>query len=73
MAQRRKNRTIRTIAAILKSFSRETPSLGVTELSKKLGLAKSVVHEVLNALVEEGLVAKVGNPPVMFQVERYFT
>jgi len=63
MAQKRKNRTIRRVAAILKSFSRETPSLGISELSKKLGLAKSVVHGILDTLVEEGLVAKVGQPP----------
>lgn len=65
MAQkrRRRNRTVRMVAAILKSFSRETSLLGVSELSRKLGLAKSVVHEILNTLVDEGLVAKVGNPP----------
>ncbi len=63
MTQKRRNRTIRVVAAILKSFSRETPSLSISELSRKLGLAKSVVYETLSTLVEEGLVAKVGNPP----------
>ncbi len=55
--------TIRRVAAILKSFSRETPSLGISELSKKLGLAKSVVHGILDTLGDEGLIAKVGDPP----------
>lgn len=63
MVDKRKNKMVRRVAAILKSFSRETPSLGITELSKKVGLAKSVVHGILNTLVEEGLVAKVGDPP----------
>jgi DNA-binding IclR family transcriptional regulator len=43
---------------ILKSFSRESYNLGVSEFASTLNLPKSVVHEDLVALVEEGILEK---------------
>ena len=63
MGQRKKktnkNRTVRRVAAILKSFSRQSPDVGITELANRLGMAKSVVHGIVTTLVEEGLIAKI--------------
>jgi DNA-binding IclR family transcriptional regulator len=44
--------------AVLCTFSRETPLLGVTEISERLHLTKSTVHRLLQALVARGLVAQ---------------
>jgi DNA-binding IclR family transcriptional regulator len=44
--------------AVLCCFSRETPSLGVTEIGERLKLTKSTVHRLLQALVAQGLVAQ---------------
>jgi DNA-binding IclR family transcriptional regulator len=44
--------------AILKSFSVDEPELGVGELSRRLGLAKSTVFRLLATLEAGGLVAK---------------
>jgi DNA-binding IclR family transcriptional regulator len=44
--------------AVLCTFSRETPQLGVTEISERLHLTKSTVHRLLRALVAQGLVAQ---------------
>jgi len=58
VAEKRKNITIRRTAQVLKAFSEKPKGWGVTELSSHLGLAKSVVHGILNALLEEGLLKK---------------
>src|SRR5262245_62736555 len=42
--------------AILCCFSRQTPTLGVTDISERLNLTKSTVHRLLQALVAQGLV-----------------
>ena len=44
--------------AVLCTFSREQPALGVTEISERLNLTKSTVHRLLQALVQRGLVAQ---------------
>ena len=44
--------------AVLCTFSREQPELGVTEISERLHLTKSTVHRLLQALVVRGLVAQ---------------
>ena len=43
--------------AVLCAFSRETPELGVTEISERLDLTKSTVHRLLQALLARGLVS----------------
>jgi DNA-binding IclR family transcriptional regulator len=42
--------------AILKQFSVDEPQLGVTELSRRVGLTKSTVHRLLASLRQGGLV-----------------
>ena len=59
MKKMNKNRTVRRVAGILKSFSRQSPEVGITELANRLGMAKSVVHGIVTTLVEEGLIAKI--------------
>ena len=46
---------------VLCAFSRETPALGVTELSERLNLTKSTVHRLLQSLLAHGLVAQDPN------------
>ena len=53
-----RNSAVRRVAKILKSFSAETPEMGVTELATKLDLAKSVIHGDLATLVEENILEK---------------
>lgn len=49
-------RSVRNAVRLLRCFSAEQPELGVTELSRRLGLSKSTVHLLLATLVAEGLV-----------------
>ncbi len=44
--------------AVLLAFSRETPTLGVTELSERLGLTKSAIHRILRSLLAHGMVTQ---------------
>lgn len=44
--------------AVLCTFTRERPALGVTEISERLHLTKSTVHRLLQALLLRGLVAQ---------------
>jgi DNA-binding IclR family transcriptional regulator len=46
------------VLAVLCAFSREAPSLGVTEIAERLDLTKSTVHRLLQALLARGLVAQ---------------
>ncbi len=58
MTGKRKNLAVRRTAQILKSFTRNTNGWGVSDLASHLKLAKSVVFENLNVLVEGGLIKK---------------
>lgn len=49
-------RAVERAIAILRAFSPATPLLGLTELSRKLGLHKSTVHRLLATLEREGFV-----------------
>jgi len=51
-------RAVDRALAILCAFSRETPALGVTELSERLELTKSTVHRLLQVLVARGMAAQ---------------
>lgn len=44
--------------AVLLAFSRETPTLGVTDLSERLGLTKSAIHRILRSLLAHGMVTQ---------------
>ena len=48
--------TVRNAARVLKAFLTREESLGVSELSRRLGLGKSAVHRLLSTLAAEGLV-----------------
>ena len=58
MNHMRKNRAIKRAIDILKSFSLESAELGVTDISTKLGLAKSVVHNDIAALLGGNFLAR---------------
>lgn len=58
MAEKRKNINVRRTSQVLKSFIHKPKGWGVSALASHLGLAKSVVFEILNTLVDEGLVKK---------------
>lgn len=49
--------TVARVTAVLDAFAAADIDLGVTELAKQLGLAKSVVHRLVNALVDAQYVA----------------
>lgn len=48
--------TVRNAARLLKEFRSREESLGVSELARRLGLGKSVVHRLLVTLAAEGLI-----------------
>ncbi len=50
--------SVRNAARLLKEFSGVDRQLGVTELSARLGLAKSTVHRLLATLAEERLLER---------------
>ena len=41
---------------LLKAFTADASELGITELAKRLGLAKSTVHRLASTLVAEGFL-----------------
>jgi IclR family transcriptional regulator, KDG regulon repressor len=41
---------------LLKAFSAEAPELGITELARRLGVAKSTAHRLASTLVAEGFL-----------------
>lgn len=59
--EKRASSTVQSIeraATIMRSFSEFEPELGVTELSRRLGLHKSTVSRILAALQREGFVGQ---------------
>ena len=61
-APRRQHSTlssVRNAARLLKEFSRGSREIGVTELSRRLGIGKSTAHRLLNTLAEERLAGGV--------------
>ena len=59
--EKRDSSTVQSIeraASIMRSFSEFEPELGVTELSRRLGLHKSTVSRILSALQREGFVGQ---------------
>jgi DNA-binding IclR family transcriptional regulator len=51
-------KSIKTSTNILNCFTRDTAQLGVTEVSRNLGLSKSKVSRILSTLEQGGIVAK---------------
>lgn len=48
--------SVTTAIHLLKTFSIEDEDLGISELAKRLGVAKSTVHRLASALLDEGLL-----------------
>ena len=50
--------TVTKALQVMQAFSYEHPVLGVSELSRRLGMGKSSVHRILCTLAEQGFVTK---------------
>lgn len=50
--------TVVKAVRVLRAFTYDEPVLGVSELSRRLGMGKSTVHRILLTLAEEGLVTR---------------
>lgn len=48
--------SVTTAIHLMKAFSEQEPELGISELAKRLKIAKSTVHRLATALLEEGLL-----------------
>ena len=48
--------SVTTAIHLLKTFDDEVRELGISELAKRLGVAKSTVHRLASALLDEGLL-----------------
>lgn len=48
--------SVTTAIHLMKAFSEEEPELGISELAKRLRIAKSTVHRLAMALLDEGLL-----------------
>lgn len=53
--------TVTKALAVLGAFSYDEPVLGVSELSRRLGMGKSSVHRVLQTLLDAGFVTKTAD------------
>lgn len=51
--------SVATAARILREFGKHSTQLGVSQLARRVGVAKSTAHRVIWTLVEEGLLEKV--------------
>ena len=48
--------SVTTAIHLLKTFTEEDTELGISELAKRLNVAKSTVHRLAGTLLEEGLL-----------------
>src|ERR1700730_1024559 len=54
--------SVRNAARVLRAFSRAGQELGITELSRQLGLGKSTVHRLVTTLTAEPLLERGSTP-----------
>ena len=54
--------SVRNAARVLRAFSRAGQELGITELSRQLGLGKSTVHRLVSTLTAERLLERGSTP-----------
>jgi IclR family transcriptional regulator, KDG regulon repressor len=54
--------SVRNAARVLRAFSRAGQELGITELSRQLGLSKSTVHRLVTTLTAERLLERGSTP-----------
>ena len=50
--------SVRNAARVLRAFAGGEPELGVTDLSRRLGIGKSTVHRIVSTLSAEGLLER---------------
>ena len=58
MAETSPIRAVERALDVLRAFSPQEPELGVTDLSRRLGLHKSTVHRILSTLQRRGVVVQ---------------
>jgi IclR family KDG regulon transcriptional repressor len=52
------SRSVSRISSLLKCFTQGEPELGISEISRKIGLPKSTIHRILSALAKEGFIVR---------------
>jgi DNA-binding IclR family transcriptional regulator len=63
--------TVRKAMAVISAFSYQEPVLGVSELSRRLGMGKSTVHRLLNTLVADGFVERTADERYRLSLRLY--
>ena len=57
--------------AVVSAFSYSEPVLGVSELSRRLGLGKSTVHRILATLLADGFVEQTRDERYRLSIKMY--
>jgi IclR family KDG regulon transcriptional repressor len=63
--------TVRKAMAVISAFSYGEPVLGVSELSRRLGLGKSTVHRILATLAADGYVERTADDRYQLSLKLY--
>jgi IclR family transcriptional regulator, KDG regulon repressor len=53
--------SVSNAARLLREFGRGEPQLGVSDLARRLGVAKSTAHRIVHTLAAEGLLERVAD------------
>jgi IclR family KDG regulon transcriptional repressor len=63
--------TVRKAMAVISAFSDGEPVLGVSELSRRLGIGKSTVHRILTTLAADGFVERTSDDRYRLSLKLY--
>ena len=63
--------TVHKAMAVISAFSYGDPVLGVSELSRRLGLGKSTVHRILTTLADDGFVERTADERYRLSIKMY--
>lgn len=63
--------TVRKAMAVISAFSYGEPVLGVSELSRRLGIGKSTVHRILSTLAADGFVERTRDDRYRLSIRLY--
>jgi DNA-binding IclR family transcriptional regulator len=63
--------TVHKAMAVISAFSYGDPVLGVSELSRRLGMGKSTVHRILTTLLADGFVEKTRDERYRLSIKVY--
>ena len=63
--------TVHKAMAVISAFSYADPVLGVSELSRRLGLGKSTVHRILTTLADDGFVERTPDERYRLSIKMY--